>query len=102
LLSDRGKVLGCHSSFFLPHRQVGMQAKGLRTHKASFITGVTQIALQMNHGRVLTFDNVTFLHYAAAILVWGGERDRAPRWAECHPSPSVDKPGAGRADLCEL
>lgn len=60
----------------LAHRQVGVQAKELRTHKAPFITGVTQIALQMNHSCVLTFDNLTFFTICCGNLVWGGVKDR--------------------------
>lgn len=38
----------------LAHRQVGVQAKGLRAQEAPFIAGVAQNALQMNHSCVLT------------------------------------------------
>lgn len=76
-----------------------MQAKGLRTHKAPFVTGVAQIALRMNHSCVLTFDNLTFLQYAAAILLWGGDKDRDGMGRSPHPFPVHLWTNHGRAVL---
>lgn len=44
----------------LAHRQVVVQAKGLRTHKTPLIAGVAQIALQMNHSCALTLTTHLF------------------------------------------
>ena len=81
--------------------RLGVQAKGLRPDKAPFVTRVAQIALWMNHSCILTFDNLIFLQYAAAILVGVVIRTEMG-WAEPPSSLSVDKPWVGCADLYTL